>query len=82
MAEFVGLIVAPGLIATLVFPIAILIGFICAINAFITAYKLEPERRRLLNWIGFSWLELSLSVGFLVIAFNFFQAQEAILKFQ
>jgi hypothetical protein len=71
MAEMFGIIGAPGLIELLIFSMIVLIGLICAINAFFNASKLELERRRLQNWIGFSWLEPSLSVGFLVIAFNF-----------
>jgi hypothetical protein len=72
MAELFGIIGAPGLIELMIFSGLILTGLICAINAFFIAFKLELERRRLQNWLGFSWLEPSLSVGCLVIAFNFF----------
>jgi hypothetical protein len=81
MVEFVGLIGASGLIELLVFSGLILIGFICAINAFVSALKLEPERRHLNNWIGLSWLEPALSVGFLMIAFNFFPSTRSHFEF-
>lgn len=67
-----GIIGFSGLLEILIYLVMILTGLSCAINAFVTAFKLEPERRRLQNWIGFSWLEPSLSAGFLLITFNFF----------
>jgi hypothetical protein len=81
MAEIFGIIGFPGLLEILIYLVMILTGLICAINAFVTAFKLEPERRRLQNWIGLNWLEPTISIGFLAIAFNFFSSTRSHFEF-